>query len=67
MQNSGQTWVFYKLGQTRLTGTKRDPVDLDNSDDPTQFQPWQRPMGLKTLIITGAQTVLNFLIVRIEW
>ena len=37
MQNPGQTWIFYKAGQTRLTQTKRDPDDLDYPDDPTQF------------------------------
>ena len=35
MQNLGQTWIFYKLGQTHLTWTKHDPDDQDN---PTQFQ-----------------------------
>ena len=40
MQNPGQTWIFYKPGQTHLTRTKRDLVDLDNPDDPTRFQPW---------------------------
>ena len=35
MQNPGQTWIFYKPGQTRLTWTKSDPVDLDNT---TWFQ-----------------------------
>ena len=39
MQNPGQTQIFYIVGQTRLTQTKRDPVDLDNPDDPTRFQP----------------------------
>ena len=34
MQNPGQTQIFYKAGQTRMTQQKRDPVD------PTQFQPW---------------------------
>ena len=26
-QNPGQTWIFYKPGQSHLTQTKRDPVD----------------------------------------
>ena len=39
MQNPGQTRIFYKPGQTRLTRTKRDPVDPDNPVDPTRFQP----------------------------
>ena len=30
---SGQTWIFYKAGQTQMTRQKRDP------DDPTRFQP----------------------------
>ena len=42
MQNPGQTWIFYKPDQTRLTRTKRDPVDPDNLDDPTRFQPWYK-------------------------
>ena len=33
MQNPGQTRIFYKAGQTRMTRQKRDP------DDPTQLQP----------------------------
>ena len=32
MQNPGQTWMFYKTGQTHLTGTKHD------TDDQTRFQ-----------------------------
>ena len=36
MQNPGQTQIFYKVRQTRLTRAKRDPVD---PDDPTRFQP----------------------------
>ena len=32
--NLGQTRIFYKMDETRLTRTKDDP------DDPTQFQPW---------------------------
>ena len=40
MQNPGQTWIFHELGQTHLTRTKHDPVDLDNPDDLTQFQSW---------------------------
>ena len=34
IQNRGQTRIFYKAGQTRLTRAKRYP------DDPTRFQPW---------------------------
>ena len=34
MQNSDQTWIFYKAGQTCLTQTKHDLDDL------TRFQPW---------------------------
>ena len=37
MQNPGQTRIFYKAGQTRLTWAKRDPVDPYDLDDPTQF------------------------------
>ena len=37
MQNPGQTQIFYKVGQTHLTWTKRDP---DNPEDLTGFQPW---------------------------
>ena len=37
MQNSGQTPIFYTSGQTCLTWTKRDLVEMD---DLTQFQPW---------------------------
>ena len=33
MQNPGQTRIFYKADQTRMTRQKRDP------DDPTWFQP----------------------------
>ena len=33
-QNPGQTWIFYKAGQTWLTQAKRDPVD------PSQLQHW---------------------------
>ena len=36
MQNPGQTWIFYKAGQTRLTRTKCDPIDRI---DTTLFQP----------------------------
>ena len=39
MQNPGQTRIFYKPDQTRLTWTKHDSVDQDNLDDPTRFQP----------------------------
>ena len=35
IENPGQTQIFYKLGQTHLTRTKRDPVDPDNLDDLT--------------------------------
>ena len=35
--NLGQTWIFYKVDETCLIQTKRDPGD---PDDPTQFQPW---------------------------
>ena len=38
MQNLGQTWIFYKAGQTWLTQAKRDPVDLDDPDDQTRLQ-----------------------------
>ena len=33
------------------------------------WRPWkvQKPMGPRTIISTGAQTVLNFLIMQIEW
>ena len=40
MKNAGQTQIFYKSGQIHLTHAKRDLVDPDNPDDPTQFQPW---------------------------
>ena len=33
---SGQIQIIYKLGQTCLIWTKRDPVDLDDLDDSTQ-------------------------------
>ena len=35
--NPGQTRIFYKAGQTRMTRRKCDP---DDPDDPTRFQPW---------------------------
>ena len=35
MQNPGQTRIFYKTGQTKLTHEKRDP---DDQDDPTHLQ-----------------------------
>ena len=38
MQNPSQTWIFYKVGQTRLTQAKSDPVDLDDPDDLTRLQ-----------------------------
>ena len=40
MQNPGQTWIFYKAGQTWLTQAKRDLVDSDDPDNPTQLQHW---------------------------
>ena len=43
MQNPGQTQIFYKAGQTRMTRQKRDPGDPDNPDDPTRFQPCYIP------------------------
>ena len=39
MWNSGQTRISYKAGWAHLTRTKYDPVDPDNPDDPTRFQP----------------------------
>ena len=39
MQNPDQIRIFYKPGQTHLTWAKRDPVDPDNLDDLTWFQP----------------------------
>ena len=36
MENPGHTLIFYKPGQTYLTWTK---FDLNDPDDPTQFQP----------------------------
>ena len=36
---SGSDTDIYKPGQTRLTRTERDPVDPDDLDDPTWFQP----------------------------
>ena len=39
MQNPGQTWIFYKLGETHLTRTKCDPVDPDNPNNLARFQP----------------------------
>ena len=33
--NPGQTRIFYKVDETRLTRTKCDPGDPDNPDDPT--------------------------------
>ena len=44
MQNLGQIQIFYKVGQTRMTQTKRDPIDPDNQDDLTRFQPWRKTM-----------------------
>ena len=38
MQNLRQTQIFYKVGQTRLTREKCDPVDPNDPDDPTQLQ-----------------------------
>jgi len=35
MQNPGQTQIFYKVGQTRMTHKKSDPDDLD---DPIRLQ-----------------------------
>ena len=35
--NPGQTRIIFKPGLTRMTRTKRDPVD---PDDPTRFQRW---------------------------
>ena len=40
IQNPGQTWIFYKAGQTRLTWAKRNPFDPDDPDDPTRLQCW---------------------------
>jgi len=40
MQNPGQTRIFYKAGQTRMTHKKSDPDDPDNPDDPTRLQCW---------------------------
>ena len=40
MQNLGQTWIFYKAGETWLTQAKHDPVDPDDLDDSTQLQHW---------------------------
>ena len=46
-------YLLYKPGQTHLTRTKRDLVDLDNPDNPTRFQPWtmiaDRLLNLETL------------------
>ena len=39
MQNPGQTWIFYKVGQTRLTQANCDSIDPDDPDDPTRLQP----------------------------
>ena len=38
MQNPGQTQIFYKVGQTRLTREKCDPVNPDDLDDLTRLQ-----------------------------
>ena len=43
MQNLGQTRVFYKPGQTRLT---HDLVGLVDLDDPIRFQPDIHPIKL---------------------
>ena len=40
MQNPGQTRIFYKASQTRLTQAKCDPVDPDDPDDLTRLQHW---------------------------
>ena len=50
MHNPGQTWIFYKAGQIRLTRTKCDPVDPDNLDDPTWLQRWSPP-GIFLLVL----------------
>ena len=42
MPNPGQTWIFYKVGQTQLTRAKCDPVDPDDPDDPTWLQRWSQ-------------------------
>jgi len=34
MQNMGQTWIFYKVGQ-KLDDLQKS--DLDNPDDPTRL------------------------------
>ena len=48
---------FYKPGQTRVTRTKHDPVDPDNPDDLTRFQPWSaRRAGFLIRIFTQHQT-----------
>ena len=39
MQNLGDTWILYKLGQTRSTQIKRNSNDLDDPDDLILFQP----------------------------
>ena len=38
MQNLGQTRIFYKVGQIRLTQEKSDPVDPNDPDDLTRLQ-----------------------------
>ena len=40
MPNPGQTWIFYKVGQTQLTQAKCDPVDPVDPDDLTWLQCW---------------------------
>ena len=41
MPYPGQTQIFYKAGQTRLTRAKCDSVDPGDPDDPTRLQRWQ--------------------------
>ena len=53
MQNPGQTWIFYKVGQTCLTQAKCDP---DNPDDPTWFQPCSNH-SICTLAVVEITTV----------
>ena len=43
--NPGQTRIIFKPGLTRMTWTKRDPVDPDDPGDPTRFQCWYAHTG----------------------
>ena len=61
MPNSGQTRIFYKVGQTRLTREKCDPVDPDDPDDPSY------PVATLVSIakLYGKAVFVNFCVVKL--